>query len=86
MFPLSTASANCDGKAKVSSLCVRYRTDGPLAGCTVFNFQLKGGEMLSVWWLLAAFVGGGSAVLVTALMQAMLRPRFQREPGFKLSR
>ena len=42
--------------------------------------------MLSVWWLLAAFVGGGSAVLVTALMQAMLRPRFQREPGFKLSR
>ena len=43
--------------------------------------------MLSVWWLLAAFVGGGSAaVLVTALMQAMLRTRFQREPGVKLSR
>jgi len=42
--------------------------------------------MLSVWWLLAAFVGGGSAaVLVTALMEAMLRTRSQREPGFKLS-
>jgi hypothetical protein len=49
-------------------------------------FQLKGGEMLPVWWVLAAFVGGGSAaVLVTALMQATLRTRSQREHDFRLS-
>jgi hypothetical protein len=48
--------------------------------------QLKGGEMLPVWWVLAAFVGGGSAaVLVTALMQATLRTRSHREHDFRLS-
>jgi hypothetical protein len=39
--------------------------------------------MASIWWVLAAFVGGGSAgVLVIALMHAMLAGHSAREPSF----
>ena len=39
--------------------------------------------MVSFWWLLAAFIGGGSAgVLVLALMHAALPEQMAREPEY----
>ena len=39
--------------------------------------------MVSFWWVLAAFVGGGSAgVLVIALMHAALPEQTAREPDY----
>jgi hypothetical protein len=54
-----------------------------VTGHTLSVNKVEGSEMVSVWLVLAAIVGGGGAVvLVIALMRVTLPEHSKREHGF----